>query len=222
VIVLALDVTSEFGSIAVRRGGETAAEIRLHSSEGFAHLIFSAIEQALAQASISLAQVDCFAGASGPGAFTGVRVGLSAVKGLAEAMGKPAAGISNLRALSTFGRSANRAVILDARRGDVFAAVYNANLELVGSEVVTKLPSWLESLPPAEYEFISHGRFSIDAALAETGIAGMPIVKAPEYLSEAVALCAERDAAQGSLSDPAALDANYVRRSDAELFWKEP
>ena len=70
-----------------------------------------------------LEEIDCFAAASGPGSFTGVRVGLAAVKGLAEALGKPAVGISNLRALSLFGKAALRAVVLDARRGEVYGAV---------------------------------------------------------------------------------------------------
>ena len=111
VTILALDTTSEFGSLAVRANGETVAELALHSSEGFAHLIFPAIEQLLTEAGVRLAEIDCFAAASGPGSFTGVRVGLSAVKGLAEAMGKPAAGVSNLRALSSFGNLPLRAVV---------------------------------------------------------------------------------------------------------------
>jgi tRNA threonylcarbamoyladenosine biosynthesis protein TsaB len=126
--ILALDTTSEFGSLAVRSEGRTIAELTLQSHEGFAHLIFPAIENVLTQAGVGLEEIDCFAAASGPGSFTGVRVGLSAVKGLAEASGKKAIGVSNLRALATFGNLPLRAVVLDARRGEVYAAVYNSGL----------------------------------------------------------------------------------------------
>jgi tRNA threonylcarbamoyladenosine biosynthesis protein TsaB len=199
--ILALDTTSEFGSVAVRRAGETVAEIYLHSPEGFGHVIFGAIQEALVRANISLADIDCFAAASGPGSFTGVRVGLAAVKGLAEALGKPAAGISNLRALSLFGHAALRAVVLDARRGDVYGAVYDARARLVVPEGVSPREVWLATVPPSG-EFVSF----------EDG---------PRPLAAAVAHCAEMDGPAG-WHDPVELEANYVRRSDAELSWNDP
>jgi len=134
--------------VAVRRAGETVAEIHLHSPEGFGHVIFNAIEDALAVANTRLEEIDCFAAASGPGSFTGVRVGLSAVKGLAEALGKPAAAISNLRALSLFGHASLRAVVLDARRGEVYGAVYDAQTHMVVPETVSTRAVWLATLAP--------------------------------------------------------------------------
>jgi len=213
VIILALDTTSEFGSLAIRSNGELVAGLAVHSPDGFAHLIFPAIEQLLAQAKIALPEIDCFAAASGPGSFTGVRIGLSAVKGLAAAMDKSAIGISNLQALSFFGNLPLRAVVLDARRGEVYAAVYNSDLALVTEESVIKLSTWLEALHEPVYQFISPARLPLEG----TRFAGMPFFQAPKALAGAVAACAERM----TPSDPAVLDANYVRRSDAELFWKE-
>jgi tRNA threonylcarbamoyladenosine biosynthesis protein TsaB len=221
VTILALDTTSEFGSLAVRANGETIAELALHSPEGFAHLIFQAVQQLLGDAGKSLEQIDCFAAASGPGSFTGVRVGLSAVKGLAEAMGKPAVGVSNLRAMSSFGNLAHRAVVLDARRGEVFAAIYNAQFEIVVPEAVLKFSAWLDTLSLPLYEFIWVSGAPFRSALEGTRFAQMPSVEVPRSLAAAVAHCAELDGARGKWLDPAALDANYVRRSDAELFWKD-
>jgi len=220
VILLALDVTSQFGSIVLRAGGKTVARHKLESTEGFAHMIFPAIAQLLQEARIPLQDIDCFASASGPGAFTGVRVGLAAVKGLAEATGKRAAGISNLRALSTFGSGELRAAVIDARRGEIFGGVFNAKLEIAVPEAVTKWPLWLESLPLSPDEFVCQAGFPLRSMLEGTKFAGTPVMEAPCYLAEAVALCAELDGEAGRWSDPAALDANYVRRSDAELFWR--
>ena len=211
--VLAIDTTSEFGSLAVRSNGQTVAELSLHSSDGFAHVLFPAIERVLGQAGLRLEDVDRFAAASGPGSFSGLRVGLSAAKGLAEAMGKPAVAVSNLKALASFGTSPLRAVVLDARRGEVYAAVYDSNLERVLPEAVLKFSVWIEQLRGSAYEFISHTRLPLEG----TPFADMPFVEAPRFLATAVAICAEGD----TPSDPAVLDANYVRRSDAELFWKE-
>jgi tRNA threonylcarbamoyladenosine biosynthesis protein TsaB len=221
VTILALDTTSEFGSLALRANGETVAELALHSPDGFAHVIFQAIQQLLGDAGFSLDQIDCFAAASGPGSFTGVRVGLSAIKGLAEAIGKPAVGVSNLRAMSSFGNLAHRAVVLDARRGEVFTAIYNAQLEIVVPEAVLKFSTWLETLSLPLYEFIWISGAPFRSALEGTRFAEMPFIEVPHNLASAAAGCAEIDGLSGNWLDPAALDANYVRRSDAELFWKE-
>jgi tRNA threonylcarbamoyladenosine biosynthesis protein TsaB len=215
VTILALDTTSEFGSVALHSNGAVVAQVERHSTEGFAHLIFGEIEALLRDAAFRLAEIHCFAAASGPGSFTGVRVGLSAVKGLAEATGKPAVGVSNLQALSSFGSLPLRVVMLDARRGEVYAAVYDSDLDPVVPEAVLKLSAWLESLEAAEYEFIADAKFR--AALEGTPFASMPFLEAPRYLAAAVAACAEKS----PWLDPAALDANYVRRSDAELLWKD-
>lgn len=196
--ILALDTTSEYGSAALRRDGQTIAELRMHSHEGFSPLIFPALERLLNTAGVRLEEIDCFAAASGPGSFTGVRVGLSTVKGLAEATGRKVAGVSNLRALSVYGTKPRRAVVLDARRGEVYAAVYNEALEAVVGEAALKFPDWLSGIPAGDYELVTNAERS-------------------HGLAAAVALCAERT----QWVDPAALDANYVRRSDAELFWKE-
>jgi tRNA threonylcarbamoyladenosine biosynthesis protein TsaB len=201
VILLALDTTSEFGSLAVRKDGETISEVALQAPDGFAHLIFPAIEEILRKSRVELPEIDCFAAANGPGSFTGVRVGLSAIKGLAEALSKPAVGISNLRALSWFGSSPLREVMIDARHGEVYAAVYDANLRIVVPEVVLPAAGWFEKFSKPEYERVSHE-------------------SKPRRLAAAVAYCAETDGPSG-WQDPAALEANYVRRSDAELSWRD-
>jgi tRNA threonylcarbamoyladenosine biosynthesis protein TsaB len=208
--ILAVDTTSEFGSIALISDGQLVDQVQLHSPGGFAHVLFAEIERMLSNHGISLQDIGIFASASGPGAFTGVRVGLAAVKGLAEATGRRVNAISNLQALASFGSRPFRAVILDARRGEIFGAVYNDALELVRDEVVMKLDAFLSSLPAGGVEFITAGY-----ALPGVG----PVMEAPRWLAGAIGkIAASRfDLAQ----DPAAIDANYVRRSDAELLWKE-
>jgi tRNA threonylcarbamoyladenosine biosynthesis protein TsaB len=211
---LAIDTSSEFGSLAIRRSGSLRAAQHLHAPGGFADLIFQAIEETIGHAGLASSDIDCFAAASGPGSFTGVRVGLAAIKGLAEAAGKPAVGVSCLRAAATFGSAAHRAVILDARRGQVFAAIYDAELNLVAPEVVTELASWLEQLKDFDGEFIAPPEF-------REVLGSRKFVPARRHLAAAVAFCAELDGTKGRWSNPIDLDANYVRRPDAELFWKE-
>ena len=221
-LILAIDTTHESGSLALVRAGETALEMEtidemvVRAPTGFAHVLYGHIAEILRRNGLDLAAVDCFAAASGPGSFTGVRVGLACVGGLAEALGKPAAAVSNLRAMASFGSAPLRAAVLDARRGEGYGAVYDASGELAAPETVTPFPVWLASLPEGEIEFVSGGFPPLQPPLEGTRFAHARVTAAPEALAAAIARLGLREA-----GDPAALDANYVRRSDAELFWKD-
>jgi tRNA threonylcarbamoyladenosine biosynthesis protein TsaB len=216
-LILAIDTTREAGSLALARGEELVEEILLHAPGGFAHVIYGQLAQLLGRHGVKPAMVDCFAAASGPGSFTGVRVGLACVKGLAEALGKPAVAVSNLEAMATFGSARLRAVVMDARRGEIYGAVYDDAGRLASPEVVMTLAAWLETLPEGKMEFIAMD----PAALAGTRFEHARIATAPPALAGAMARIALARFLGGEASDPAALDANYVRRSDAELLWRE-
>jgi tRNA threonylcarbamoyladenosine biosynthesis protein TsaB len=209
-LILAVDTTGVHGSLALARGGETVEEMAISAPTGFAQVLYGCIRDLLGRNRVALADISCFATACGPGSFTGVRVGLACVKGLAEATGKPAAGVSNLEAVARFGRAPLRAAVLDARRGDIYAAVYDEAGAVVVPETVAKTAAWAESLPPG-VEFVAMDWTGLDS-LPES-----PRVTAPRELAAMIA----RIALTREWQDPAALDANYVRRSDAELFWKE-
>jgi tRNA threonylcarbamoyladenosine biosynthesis protein TsaB len=144
-------------------------------------------------------------------------VALACVKGLAEAMGRPAVAVSNLQAVARFGQAPLRAAVLDARRGEVYAAVYDDSGDVVMPEVVAKLAPWLESLPGGVEEFLSN---DLPLDLAGTRFEGARIVTAPRALAAAIARIAADRLARGEAGDAASLDANYVRRTDAELALK--
>jgi len=216
-VILSIDTTSEFGSIALAEDDRTVEEIPLHSPDGFGHILFQRIEWLLARHQVNVSQMDCFAAASGPGSFTGVRVGLTAVKGLAEATGKRVVAVSNLRALAFFGTRPLRATVLDARRGEVYGAVYNDRLELAAPEVVMNFPTWAATLPSNGYEFIATDFSPFLASVDPT----IPVITAPRALAAAIGRIASVEYRNGRAADPASIDANYVRRSDAELFWKD-
>jgi tRNA threonylcarbamoyladenosine biosynthesis protein TsaB len=196
--ILALDTTSERGSIALSESERVMEQIGLHSTDGFAQVLFGEIENLLARNNLRIADIDGFASASGPGTFTGVRVGLTAVKGLAEAMSRKVVAVSNLKATAFFGTRELRAPWIDARRGEVYGAVYNAKLELVNTEVVMKYDAWRTSLP-GDVEILSE----------------------PRLLAGAIGIIAAREFAAGRALDPVLIDANYVRRSDAAMQWTD-
>jgi tRNA threonylcarbamoyladenosine biosynthesis protein TsaB len=220
-LVLAVDTTHEFGSLALVRGDEILEEVLLHAPTGFGHVLYGHLSGLLDRHGVSVGQIDCFAAAAGPGSFTGVRVGLACVKGLAEAVAKPAIAVSNLQVLSCFGTMPLRAVMLDARRGEIYGAVYDGAARLVIAEVVAKPAEWLATLPEGDLEFVSTDFSPLDESLPGSRFAGAHMVKAPRALAPAIGRLAVARLRGGEAPDPASLDANYVRRSDAELFWKE-
>jgi tRNA threonylcarbamoyladenosine biosynthesis protein TsaB len=174
-------------------------QVRLHSADGFAHMLFGEVGQLLARHKLKITDIEGFAAAAGPGAFTGVRVGLTAVKGLAEATGRKVVAISNLQALASFGTKPLRAPVIDARRGEVFVGIYDSELRLISEEVVVKFDEWMKASPRGEIEIIQGSR----------------------ELAGAIATMAVARFQAGLGQDPAEIDANYVRRSDAELFWRD-
>jgi len=211
-LILSIDTTAEFGSVALL-GDSIAAELPIQAPEGFGGVIFDAIATLLKRNRVELREVTRFAAASGPGSFTGVRVGLAAAKGLAEVSGKPIVSISNLKTLASFGASAKRAVLIDARRGEVFAAIYDSGLEIVSPEIVAPLPKWLERIAgEGALEFIAQDFTAFREVLGDAAQTAAPRV---------IALAVARLAMDAEPQDPAGVDANYVRRSDAELFWND-
>jgi tRNA threonylcarbamoyladenosine biosynthesis protein TsaB len=212
-LILAVDTTNESGSLALLRDDEVIEEMPLHAPKGFAQVLYGHLAELLARHGLKPGNIDCFAAATGPGSFTGVRVGLACVKGLAEAVGRPAVGISNLRAIASFGAAPLRAAVLDAHRGEVYGAVYDAASRVVTPEVVAPFDRWIEMLP-GDVEFVAWG---LTPVLEGTRFAGAAVRMAPGALAGAIGRLASAEEAR----DPAALDANYVRRSDAEILWKE-
>jgi tRNA threonylcarbamoyladenosine biosynthesis protein TsaB len=219
--IVAIDTTSEYGSLALIDSGSLLDEVTVLSADGFGHVLFPQLERLLSRHGWSPGAVDCYAAAAGPGSFTGVRVGLAAIKGLGEALGKPVVAVSNLQALAWHGTALLRAVILDARRGEVYGALYSASLELVSPERVLGFSAWIDTLPETGLEFLSTDFSAFASALAQTRFRDAPRRTVPRALAGAIGRIAAGRLAAGLSTIPAAADANYVRRSDAELLWKE-
>lgn len=220
-LILAVDTTREFGSVALLRGGELLEEILIQAPDGFGGVLYEHLRRLLERHDVTPSRIACFAAASGPGSFTGVRVGLACVQGLAEGTGGKMAAVSNLEVLASFGTAALRATVLDARRGEVYCALYDAEGKAVLPESVIAFPAWLERLPQSEIEFVAADFAPFAPALAGTRFAGSKITTAPRALASAIGRIALERFRAGLARDPASIEPNYVRRSDAELLWKE-
>ena len=215
-MLLAIDTCGPSGSAALGRlagSGEEVVildEIEL-AGRSYSATLVTAVGDLLSHAGLALRDIGCIVAVMGPGSFTGVRVGLSAVKGLAEPGGIPIVAVSRLEVLAAKAGIVSSA--LDAHRSEVFL-----RLELPGEELAEMLAgagelAAIES-PPAAIAICDHGV----AALLHTAWPSVRLVRitAPTA-ADALEFAAPRIAA-GEFVDPVWLDGHYLRRSDAEIF----
>jgi tRNA threonylcarbamoyladenosine biosynthesis protein TsaB len=230
-ITLAIDTSETRGSVALRIDGGSVSE-RVHHETDYSSWLLPAVENALEESGKTFEGLDLFAVSVGPGSFTGVRVGLCTVKALAEVYGKKVIGVSRLEALA-WGASNDGlvAVSYDAHRGQAFGGLYRKEgkeLSLVGEEMVIAPEEFLaivrERCEGTAVQWISldPGLFLGLAAWSAYEREGATLKHASAELANRIGEIAEERAARGEFTDILQLDANYVRRSDAEILWKGP
>jgi tRNA threonylcarbamoyladenosine biosynthesis protein TsaB len=232
VIVLAIDTCDSQGSVAVLRD-DALLQVAAHDSmEDYSVWLLPAVAQVLGRAGLRMGDVDAYAVACGPGSFTGVRVGLTTVKAWSEVYGKTIATVSRLEALAAEARAETPwvAAFADARREQVFGAVYRrsgAGLERVSEEMVIPPAGFVEAASELAKEG-SIGWISTDAASVLREEAwkarerrGEKVEVVSSVLAPAIGRIGRAQLAAGRSTDALALDANYVRRSDAEVLWKD-
>jgi tRNA threonylcarbamoyladenosine biosynthesis protein TsaB len=226
-LILAIDTSGQSGGITLAEAD--AGSFRVIESAAIAGGTFSAqliptFAALLKKHGYSVKDFGGFAAASGPGSFTGLRVGLSAIKGLAETLHKPIATVSVLEALASLADGTGKiAAAIDAGRKEVFLGLYEASGEnpdrtlLMQCEELLTQQDFLATLATERPAAI----ITSDAALAELAAAShsaVVVVTSPG--SEVIARIGARKLLAGETVSVEALDANYLRRSDAEIFFK--
>lgn len=150
--IVAIDTSGPAASCAVLIDGEIVQSIAMNRGLTHSETIMPALDACMSAAGLSCDQVDCFATVAGPGSFTGVRIGVCAVKGLAHAWNRPCARIDALEALAMnfAGFDGLACPILDARRGQVYCAAFDMKdgmpVRVLEDEAVD-LAAFLERLP---------------------------------------------------------------------------
>ena len=233
VITLAVDTSEMRGSVAVRKEGRRAAERRHESGEDYSSWLLPAVAECLEEARVGMAGVELLAVCTGPGSFTGVRVGLTTVMAWAEVHGKKVVGVSRLEAMARCAEAQEPfvAACYDAQRGQMFAAMYrrkDERLKRVEEEMVIEANSFLRMAS----EVAGRERIvwvTLDPELITCVVGwkaraeiGDSMRRVEGDLADKIGEIAEERARKEQFTDPLELDANYVRRSDAEIFWKGP
>lgn len=227
--LLAVDTSSKDPSVALLRGGRLVALVAPRNRQQHSVQLFRSIHQALSEAEIRLGEVEAYAVATGPGAFTGLRVGLTLIKGLAEMHGKPIVPVAVLEAVCESAAAGGLLLpLVDAYRGQLFAGLYVKQ----NGEVVRRAPdrvfSWEELLAAFAAENTPAEQCTLVGPCVERWVPRLQESCLREcrredispVLAEAVARRALRKFERGETVGALRLEANYVRRSDAELLWR--
>jgi len=221
--LLALDTTTNSGSVAILEDGRLVAEVDSETSASHSARLLRSIDHLMRLASWDIKDVDGYAAAAGPGSFTGIRVGLSTIKALAFASGRPVAAVSSLLALAeklkdTGGRLL--CPLIDAKKGEVYGALY----ELAGGRLKVIIPQGVYAPDAFLARFPARRRVHFLGTGAETygqkirsrfrGRARFP--DRSLFIAREVGVLGGRVLAKGGGVRGEALEPIYFRKSQAE------
>jgi tRNA threonylcarbamoyladenosine biosynthesis protein TsaB len=228
--ILAIDTTSPAGSVALLDDAALRGLIAAAPGERYCTGLFRDVENLLREAGLEHSAIDLYAVATGPGSFTGVRVGLAAVKGWAEVHGKPIAAVGALEAVAAQAPDSETfiAAAADAHRGQMFAGFYErgpGGLRRRGEDVVMSPEdciAWLVAQAEGRRMILcTTAPALLLPAVAASPLRGARVETASPILASFVGRLGYQHALRSELCDAMTLDAHYVRRSDAESLWKE-
>jgi len=223
--ILAVDTSTKVGAVGLLDTDSGAAgETNLSVSQTHSQRLLGSIDHLLSALGWALSEVDVLGVSIGPGSFTGLRIGISIMQGLAMAQGKMLAPFSSLEALAhNYAGSPDLVCpMIDARRGEVFTALFRFD----GDKLLTEAPE--QAVRPAEIVSLASEKKTIflgDGAnvYAQAITNGMKAeyVIAPIHLSQSRGICAARLVAQTASErggvDPSQIRPRYLRKSNAEL-----
>ena len=230
--ILAIDTSTMLGGIAIMDESLLIAESRLNVKSTHSERLMTEIEHCLKQSGIKISDIDVFAVATGPGSFTGLRIGLSTVKGFSYATGKQIVSVPTLEALAWNFPYSRYPVctMLDARKKEVYAALFKweegENFTRLINETSAKPEEFarnaLSVTRDERFIFAGEGavlyRDKIIEAMGEKAIFASPEKTVPSPAN--VAVLGLKKAKAGEFSEPISLIPMYIRKSEAEVKWK--
>ena len=217
-LILSVETATLAGSVAIARGEQILAASSNDAAISHSNRLLNDIDVLLSGAHVALSEIDLVAVATGPGSFTGLRIGIATVKALAETLERQCAGIPTLEAIAlAAGESVRSVALLPAGRGEVFAQLFSVTHD----GLVTALDNATHISPQKlleKYGSLEDVVWCGDGAIPHSALLANGRVAEPvKNLATHVASLALKRLREGQLQAPDALQAVYVRPSDAEL-----
>ena len=222
--VLCVDTSSTAGSVVLAEDSNILGEVNLNSSLTHTSRLLTSIQHILNHVGLALNSIDGFSVICGPGSFTGVRIGLATVKGLAEILSKP------ILAVTTFEAWAQKAFkwrgtvvpLIDARRNEVYARLFERN----DNCLIQRKPDWvgqpekfLKTLDSKSILFLGDGAEKYEELIRSEGLSSWEIEKTDFYLGRSLVSIVNSKEYFQKWSKPEEIFPYYLRKSDAEMKW---
>lgn len=226
--ILAIDTTANTASCALVEDGRVRGVSTIDGLLTHSETMLPMVEELLKRLALTIKDVDAFAVAEGPGSFTGVRIGVSTIKGLAFSTNKPCVGVSSLAALAYNLEGFDGLVVpvMDARRQQVYTVIYNEGKCVFGDSLIP-LTELADELAKTELELrlVGDGYALAERFLAADERLAPRLKSTPAALiphnAASIALLAEKKLASGEISTDSELRPLYLRDSQAERERKE-
>ncbi len=224
--ILSFDTTTSACCITLCCGGQILGEINLDSATTHSVRLLPGIDYLLTHAGLPIQEIDAYAVCSGPGSFTGIRIGLATAEGLAHAHQKPLIPVSAFDAWAEkfSGHRGLLAPWIDARRHEVYAALYDLAGnpgKAIRTGTADRPETVLDTLPLSELVFVGDGARLYRALIEARQVKGWRIVESDHFLGRSISAIAWQRWQTGALPVAAKIEPVYLRKSDAELAWKE-
>jgi tRNA threonylcarbamoyladenosine biosynthesis protein TsaB len=239
-LILAIETATRVGSVILARGPETLCQLRSDGDTSHSTDLIANVEAALSGAPAKLSDIDLFAAASGPGSFTGLRIGLDTIKSFAVSVGRPCVGVPTLAAIAhAAGASDCTAALLPAGRGEVFAqlfsvvgdnvrqldeAMYLSPKAVLARYGDLKSLTWAGAGAHVNLEVLRAGAegkgisfAGPDSANSNGRVKGWTLARRCDELASSIAALAVVEYEGGRAVGADELRAIYVRPSDAEI-----
>jgi len=221
--ILAVDTTTPSGSTALLEDARLLGEVTGASASTHSSRLLRSVDLLLGHADLDIRDIDGFAVAAGPGSFTGIRIGLSTVKSLAFASGKPVVPVSSLRALALKAAQSGANLvcpILDAKKGEIYAALFESSggrCDEVVPQGAYAPEAFFARLPGRRaIAFIGGGAALYRDRLPSPVRSGAKFSERTLFIAHEVGLLAQAELARGGGIPAGKLEPLYFRRSQAE------
>ena len=222
-LILAFETATSCGSVALVAADRCLAEYSLHSDLTHSRRLLASVTRLMADTHTSWEDIDAVAVSSGPGSFTGLRIGMSTAKGLVMAAEKDLLGVPTLDGLASQLPYADQQIcpVIDARKKEVYTAFFRADEQGMvrrQSDYMTLAPARLGEMIKEQTVFIGDGILACEAMLKELGqlaLLSPPLLHMPR--AAAIGMLAIEKWERGDVLDPATAVPLYVRASDAEI-----
>lgn len=225
--ILAIESSTKTGSVAIVSESAVIAQYSLNIEVTHSERLMTTVDRVLCDTGIALSDIDGFGVAIGPGSFTGLRIGISTIKGLALVTEKPVAAVSTLKALAHHLPHSAFPVcpLLDARKNEVYAALFqyeNGDCTPLLSERTIPLAHLAEEIK-GKTIFIGEAaqafRAELESFFGERALFAPPSLSLPS--AAAVGELALAMIKRGEQTDPDTLVPMYIRRPEAEVAWEK-